>query len=526
MNWKTLNYQWKWRSSQVALYTIGLFSKDFRVRMISRKKKNRERLNQERQKKRCNNTQGRTNVATNRSSSVYYNSATIKKYVEKIRKSGFFDAEWYLVNYPDVDTLGMDPAEHYLKYGAMRRRDPGPDFCTGFYLDTHPGRWQEITNPLLHFHGKGGGKMKPDRRTILWAAANVAARGDYARGVALAERYLPEDLAYTAHILRANAALACGREEDWLAHLNAYLAQFDVAPLVLEGEGALLDRFATAPLPPVTGGGPLVSVIMPAFNAEGTIRAAARSILNQTWRNLELLIVDDASEDGTWTVLQQLAAADDRVKIRRNKVNVGPYVSKNFALMEAQGEWITGHDADDWAHPQRLERHIHLAIDRRSRASVCYMIRMQPDGFFGNLAKIQSFSLDGVARKASISCLFARKILKEGLGSWDSVRFGADTEMIARAENVLGEEVVPFHDISMICLDHDNSLSNHQDHGIKKVGGLSPIRKAYRDNWKKWHNTKLAPGNAFMPFPLKNRPYSAPAEMVVPLDDVEANVAH
>jgi len=263
---------------------------------------------------------------------------------------------------------------------------------------------------------------------------------------------------------------------------------------------------------------------MPAFNAEGTIRAAARSILNQTWKNLELPIVDDASEDGTWTVMQEIAARDDRVKIRRNKVNVGPYVSKNLALMEAQGEWITGHDADDWAHPQRLERHIRFATECGNPASICYMIRIQPDGFLGFITKIISFSLDGVARKALVSCLFQRDFLKKNLGFWDSVRFGADSEMIARAEKILGKSFHSFKVVSMICLDHDNSLTNHPEHGVNKSGGISPIRTAYRSSWKKWHR-KSPDTDSHLRFPLKDRPYPAPREMVVPLGDVEANMS-
>src|SRR5690606_13076944 len=101
--------------------------------------------------------------------------------------------------------------------------------------------------------------------------------------------------------------------------------------------------------------GPLVSVLMPAFNAERTLKTAASSILQQTWRSLELIIVDDASTDATWRIAQDIAAADSRVTVRRNTTSVGPYVCKNLMLNLVQGEYITCHDADDWAHPQRLE---------------------------------------------------------------------------------------------------------------------------------------------------------------------------
>ncbi|NHQ74974.1 glycosyltransferase [Roseovarius gahaiensis] len=455
-----------------------------------------------------------------------YDPAQLKKDAETIRKSGYFDADWYRATYPDVDRLGMDPAEHYLRFGALMRRDPGPEFCTGFYLDSHPGGWQKTTNPLVRFQGKGGGEMAPKHHSVLWAAANLAERGQHARAIALAERYLPEDLAYSAHILRANAALAKGREDDWLAHLNAYLGRFDVAPLVLKGEGSLLDRFSTAPLPPVTGG-PLVSVIMPAFNAEGTIRAAARSILGQTWRNLELLIVDDASEDGTWAVMQEIAAGDDRVKIRRNRANVGPYVSKNLALTEAKGDWITGHDADDWAHPQRLEQHLGevLGSNGAIRASLTYMIRVEPDGRFGRITRITPFAFDGVTRKSSISLLLETDRLRRELGAWDCVRFGADSEMIARVQRVFGESYRELPQIGMICMEFAESLTNHEVYGVSRTTGPSETRIQYKNSWTDWQRA-AAPNELRLDFPPSGaRPFVAPEEMRVNRRHIALNTA-
>ncbi|NOG31624.1 glycosyltransferase [Halomonas sp. TBZ9] len=219
--------------------------------------------------------------------------------------------------------------------------------------------------------------------------------------------------------------------------------------------------------------------------------------------------------------------SDSRVKVISNKVNVGPYVSKNIALKEARGDYITGHDADDWAHPQRIEKHIEL-IKKNGypRASLTHMLRMRPSGYFGSIGKVTGFSFDGAARKASISCMFERKFIKEVLGYWDSVRFGADSEMIARAEKLLGNEFKNFKQIGMICLDLETSLTNHPDHGIRSNnGGLSNSRKTYRDSWVCWHKNSLNIDNAYLDFPLKKRRYTAEAEMQVPNCDVLSNVS-
>ena len=286
-------------------------------------------------------------------------------------------------------------------------------------------------------------------KDVLFAAHAVAKGGDHDRAIAEAEANLPADLAYAASILRANAALARDDIAGWQSHLNDYLGHFGAAPIALQGEGTTFDRLSCAPLPEVTGG-PLISVIMPAWNAEETVRKAAGSILAQTWRNLELLIVDDASTDGTWAALQEIANSDSRVRILRAKVNVGPYVLKNIALTQSKGEWITGHDADDWAHPQRLEQHINTVLQNPNppRASHTYMIRCKNTGAFDNFSKISSFSFDGVSRVSSISTLFSSKFIKEELGFWDSVRFGADSEMLARARKILGDEFQELRTIS------------------------------------------------------------------------------
>ena len=446
---------------------------------------------------------------------------------DQLRQTAIFDGGWYSSTYRDVVLLGMDPAEHFLAYGLPLRRDPGPDFSTSFYLDTHKGtarnRPDQIRR-LLEELGTGAA-LKPVPSLVLWAAARVAERGDDTLAVQLAERHVPAEIAYSVAVSRANAARRRRGEAGWLVHVNGYLAHFGNAALRLHGEGTIFSRLSTDPLPTMTGG-PLVSILMPAWNATATVRVAAQSILNQTWRNLELIIVDDSSVDGTWAVLEEIAAADKRVKIFRNKVNVGPYVSKNIALNQAKGEWITGHDADDWAHPQRIEHHLRevLASSGAIPASLTYMVRMHTDGTFSRIGKIGSFCFDGVARVASISCLFEANVLRERLGYWDSVRFGADSEMIARAQTVLGDGFRELRQVGMICLDLEMSLTNHAEHGVDRTKGISPVRVAYRGSWREWHATNLPGSLAYLGFPQTERRYDAADSMIVDLEAVRSNL--
>lgn len=437
-----------------------------------------------------------------------------KEDIALLRDSGVFDAEWYRSTYSDVGALRMDPAEHYLRYG----RPMGRMSADGEQID-------------ISIVKKVQSLAAPAKGRALLEADEICRSGEDTLGLAYARKYLPQELAYTIETLRANAALRRNDEAGWLRHLNAYLDHFGAAPIRLErgntGPETIFDRLACAPLQPVTGG-PLVSVIMPAWNAEKTVRKAAQSILDQTWRNLELLIVDDASSDGTWAVLKQLAAGDARVKILRNTVNVGPYVSKNIALTRATGAWITGHDADDWAHQQRLERHMAAVIkDTGVKVSLTYMIRIKPDGMIDSIGRVTEFSPDGVTRVSSISALFERAFMRDHLGYWDSVRFAADSEMISRARTILGAGFNHFWQIGMICQSLPSGLTNHPEMGVTSGanGRLSSVRQTYKAAWTSWHASLAGQTTGMMDFPsLAERPYPAPNEVLVPVQDIKKNM--
>lgn len=431
----------------------------------------------------------------------------------RLAQAGILDPDWYRRAYPDVVELGMDPAEHFLRYGQAMGRAPSAEFLSD------PHRARALGLPV------------PRKGRELLEAHEIARGGEHALGMSYARLHVPSNLAYTIEAMRANEALALGDQRGWLRHLNIYMKHFDAAPVQLADGDQLVDRFTTAPLPAVTGG-PLVSIIMPAWNAQKTIRAAAQSVLAQTWRNLELLIVDDFSTDGTWGVMQELAASDKRVRIFRNRINVGPYVSKNIALTMANGEWITGHDADDWAHPQRVEHHMKDIHDsaRPPRASATYMIRLEEDGLMDRFAPISGYSLDGIARLASISTTFQADFLRERLGGWDNIRFGADSELIARTKTLIGNELVNFSRIGMLCMNLSESLTNHANHGVGRREGLSPVRQEYLENYVAWHkqlkeNAGKGAKFGFPPASEGSRPFPAPEAAKVPLFAVRRNYA-
>lgn len=100
---------------------------------------------------------------------------------------------------------------------------------------------------------------------------------------------------------------------------------------------------------------PLVSVIMPSYNAEKYIDEAIRSVIAQTYTNWELFVIDDGSTDGTARIAQSYAEKDSRVIFRQNSHNMGTANTRNIGIRLANGEWIATLDSDDIWHPEKLE---------------------------------------------------------------------------------------------------------------------------------------------------------------------------
>ncbi|MCL5105498.1 MAG: glycosyltransferase [Armatimonadetes bacterium] len=130
---------------------------------------------------------------------------------------------------------------------------------------------------------------------------------------------------------------------------------------------------------------PLISVLIPAYNAESTIEAAIASILRQTCRDFEVVVVDDGSIDSTPDLLDSFSAADSRVRVIHSPKR-GIISALNTGLEVSSGELIARMDADDISHPSRLEMQARL-MEAQLHLSVCScLVRQFPrDGLLGGL---------------------------------------------------------------------------------------------------------------------------------------------
>lgn len=140
----------------------------------------------------------------------------------------------------------------------------------------------------------------------------------------------------------------------------------------------------------------LVSIIMPSYNTASFIEESIQSVLAQTYRNWELLIIDDCSPDNTGDVVLPYLK-DERIKFFKNEKNSGAAVSRNRALREAKGKWIAFLDSDDLWMPEKLERQI------------CFMEQNDYHFSYTSYAEI-----DNEGNRTGVSVTGPKKITKTG----------------------------------------------------------------------------------------------------------------
>ena len=125
---------------------------------------------------------------------------------------------------------------------------------------------------------------------------------------------------------------------------------------------------------------PTISVCLPVYNAERFLAESVESILSQTFRDFEFLILDDGSSDGSLAILEGYAKRDPRIRIT-SRPNRGLVATLNEMIDQARGEFIARMDADDVALPERFERQIeHLRADPDCVAVGCRQLIIDPEG--------------------------------------------------------------------------------------------------------------------------------------------------
>lgn len=303
--------------------------------------------------------------------------------------------------------------------------------------------------------------------------------------------------------------------EIQLQRLNNFLQAHNLPPL------SLVDpSLAPSPLNlraakvPEARSGPLISVLMTTYNTGYRAEVAISSILAQSHQSLELIIVDDASSDDTPERLEKLARRDNRITLLRLPRNVGTYAAKRIGLAQANGDFVTCHDSDDWCHPEKLSRQLApMLSDPTIICTVSNWVRMQDDGIF------YARPVYPLTRLNPASPLFRREMVLREAGAWDCVRTGADSEFLARLKLVFGTKAVKKVNQPLTLGSHrPDSLMTSMSTGYTHMG-VSPQRQKYWEAWSQWHIDSLAAGKKpYMDndvlFTLE-RPFEVPISLLV-----------
>ncbi|WP_380165940.1 glycosyltransferase family 2 protein [Jannaschia sp. R86511] len=252
-----------------------------------------------------------------------------------------------------------------------------------------------------------------------------------------------------------------------------------------------------------SGGLPVVSVVVSAFRPDEGLGTAVRSLLDQTWPELDVVVVDDASGPDYADVLAEVAALP-RVRVLTQPVNGGSYAARRRGLAEATGRYVTFHDSDDWAHPERVERQlVPMLLDPGLPGTHSLAMRALDD--------LDRTWLGYPAVRTNASSLLLDREVLATTGPFDLVRKSADSEFAARLETVLGRECLTVPEVLAVTRLRAASLSR----GDFAMGWARAARIGYQDGYRGWHR-RLGDGADPTEIAGPERPFAAPRSYLAP----------
>lgn len=226
----------------------------------------------------------------------------------------------------------------------------------------------------------------------------------------------------------------------------------------------------------------LVSIIIPVYNTEDTIVDSISSILNQSYKNIEIIVINDASTDNS---LQRIISINDsRIKIFNNIENYGTYVSLNIGLKYSSGNYILIHGSDDYLTNDCIS--IFITNLKNSKINMAYSKWAR--GF-----KLQ---------KCPEGCFMFKRQLIKSIGFFDYTRFSGDTEYINRYKLKYNNKLLFIDDTLNIASIRRTSLTHHNSTAYK-----SQLRLQYKLNYMMYHNNIKKTKKYYMPFLYKKNIY-------------------
>ncbi|KGQ53636.1 hypothetical protein IO46_02500 [Gallibacterium anatis] len=268
--------------------------------------------------------------------------------------------------------------------------------------------------------------------------------------------------------------------EKYKIFFNKFLASYALPLMnkVNNGKGNILKRiqFETSDKIVFSKQKPLVSIVMSAYNSQDTIEYAINSLLNQTYKNIEILVCDDCSTDNTFSILKNLEKKDFRIKVHRSIKNQGTYNIRNEMIKLVKGEYVTFHDSDDFALPTRIDEQVNI-LNNHQHIMLCISqwVRIEPDGRF-------VYFFDGKLNRLCVVSSMIRKEILEKIGSFKNSLVAADTDFYERVIHFYGRESIYKLEKPLILgLWGDGSLTKQKTLVAGNSGFVAKKRRAFSD---------------------------------------------
>lgn len=326
-------------------------------------------------------------------------------------------------------------------------------------------------------------KTRPYRRMLVQAKI---LRGQFLQAQELLEALPDLDVGAHKHlhtdVINPFINPAAQNTESWLEGFNIPFRKFNLHPIGLTDEQITPFDRLTSYLPQAgertVQTDKKVSVIFTSYRPKrDEIFAAVRSVLAQTWTNLEIIVVNDSSGPEYDPVFDDVASLDARIQVVSTPRNSGTYAARNLGFGLARGDYLTGHDDDDWSHPQRIEIQVAF-LETNPRAAGCrvHSIACDENLVMTRLGK-------STPQGSNASSLMLPKEIWDEAGGFLPVRKAADTEIFHRVERLTQRTV---HDIRVpltVIRKASGSLSDAEF----SAGWSHPARRAFKSAYQYWH---------------------------------------
>lgn len=283
-----------------------------------------------------------------------------------------------------------------------------------------------------------------------------------------------------ADLLRLNSVhhVDGGSSERWLSELNSHFTKHGLANVRLApGELAPIDRLRSADSKKIAG--PKVSVLVPSFRGGELLKTALVSLLEQSWENLEIIVIDDCSGTDYDKYLAEAEELSPQIRVLRQESNLGAYCARNAGLAVATGDFVTVHDDDDWSHPDKIATQVnHLLANPELPGNMSLHARSTDTLKFLRINNNPQFA------QPNFSSLMVRRSLFEEIGAWDTVNRGADAEFRDRIVTRFGKSI---ESVGVAPMSFTRTRDGSLTAGEMSRGFVDPSRLLYLASYTQWH---------------------------------------